>query len=165
MRRSTPPATGSGTTRITGVSKKRVSSGRRLVARGMPAPRRWTTTTRSSPVTAYSSGRSLRTITIPPAEGRNPIPVIDARCLAVALAGAVAGAGAAAGGGEAELETVGREARARSTSSRDAAPPARATRRSRGAFGGAGVSAGALRAEEAGGDAGRARAVAGGGGV
>src|SRR5256885_5417003 len=103
---------------------------------------------------------------MPPAEGRNPIPVIEARVLAGAgLAGAVAGAGAAAGGGEATIETVGMEARARSTSSREAAPPARATRRSRGAFGGAGVSAGALRAEEAGGDAGRARAVAGGGGV
>src|SRR5438067_10576044 len=72
---------------------------------------------------------------MPPAEGRNPIPVIEARVLAGAgLAAAVAGAGAAAGGGEATIDTVGIEARARSTSSREAPPSARATRRSGGGF-------------------------------
>src|SRR3954469_6690416 len=143
MRTSTPPATGSGTTRTARVSKKRVSRGSRLVAIGIPAPFKCTTTVRPSPVTAYSRGRSLRTVTMPPAEGRKPIPVIDVRVRAGAalaatgagegdragaLAGGVGGVRALGGGGFATIETVGSEARARSTSSRDAPLSACATR-------------------------------------
>src|SRR3954466_1725044 len=107
---------------------------------------------------------------MPPAEGRKPIPVIDVRgragaALAAtgaeeggrasALAGGVGGVGALAGGGFATIETVGSEARARSTSSRDAPLSACATRW------GAGFGATATGADKGGGEDRAAGVVAG----
>src|SRR4051794_36608562 len=102
---------------------------------------------------------------MPPAEGRKPIPVIDARARACAVraardgeAGGRAGAGgvgALAGGGFATIETVGSEARARSTSSRDAPLSACATRW------GAGFGATATGADKGGGEDRAAGVVAG----
>src|SRR3954471_21906052 len=107
---------------------------------------------------------------MPPAEGRKPIPVIDVRgragaALAAtgaeeggradALAGGVGGIRALGGGGFATIETVGSEARARSTSSRDAPLSACATRW------GAGFGAAAIGAVAGAGE----RCAAGGGGV
>src|SRR3954466_12632578 len=92
---------------------------------------------------------------MPPAEGRKPIPVIDVRgragaALAAtgaeeggrasALAGGVGAVRALGGGGFATIETVGSDARARSTSSRDAPLSACATRWGAG-FGAAAVGA------------------------
>src|SRR5712691_2541811 len=121
MRTSAPPLTSWGTTRWTGPPKTRVSRGRRLLATGMAALGRWRSTARSDEETPYCSGRSLRTITSPPACGRNPMPVMAAWPFAGLRAGAArcATAGvvpsALSGRWDPTSDTVGSPARSRTS--------------------------------------------------